>query len=83
MPLNSYREEDIKNIINDPLYKEFLEFKNEVNTTLSTALNAEIQENKNDMFKYQKYDPYFGEYESDDWNSTPFNWNMNRSTRNN
>lgn len=61
---------------NDPLYKEFLDYKEEA-TKLGVGLAEAIKkEDENDIFKYDKPDPYFGDDSGGDWNSTPLDWNM-------
>ena len=36
------------------------------------------REDDADIFKYEKPDAYFGDEDSDSWNSTPLNWNMKK-----
>lgn len=79
-PLNAYTTSDIDKITNDPLYKQFLEFKEELNQLGLKALKAEKIDNANDGFIYDNVeDEYFGDSSSDSWNTTPLNWNMNNS----
>lgn len=76
-PLNAYIPTDINKITNDPLYKEFLEYKEELNTLGLKALQIEQQENANDIFVYaNSQDAYFGDIDGDSWNNTPLNYNM-------
>ena len=76
-PLTAYRVEDISKVRNDPIYKQFLEFKNELNLKLKQAMELEQKDIQSDIFKYKRYDAYFGEYvDEDTWNNMPLNWNM-------
>ena len=76
-PLTAYRVEDISKVRNDPIYKQFLEFKNELNLKLKQAMELEKKDIQSDIFKYKRYDAYFGEYvDEDTWNNMPLNWNM-------
>lgn len=76
-PLNAYIPNDISKITNDPLYKEFLEYKEELNALGLKALQLEQQENTNDIFVYDNsQDAYFGDASGDSWNNTPLNYNM-------
>ncbi len=75
-PIEEYSQSDIAKLTNDPLYKEFLEYKEEA-TKLGIGLAKAIKkEDENDIFKYEKPDPYFGDDGGGDWNSTPLDWNM-------
>ena len=75
-PIEEYSQSDIAKLANDPLYKEFLEYKEEA-TKLGIGLAEAIKkEDENDIFKYEKPDPYFGDDGGGDWNSTPLDWNM-------
>ena len=77
-PLEEYNPNDIAKLTNDPLYKEFLQYKEEA-TKLGNGLMAAMQrEDDADIFKYEKPDAYFGDEDSDSWNSTPLNWNMKK-----
>jgi hypothetical protein len=49
-PLKPYSDKDVKNIHNDPLYKEFLDFKQDINNKLSSIMN-----NKNEQDDYMLY----------------------------
>lgn len=82
-PFKEYTHEEIKNVTNDPLYRDFLEFKAEVNKKLSIALKEE-NKNKNDIFQYSQTgrDMYFGGYDYEpSWNSrqaNPHSINLNQ-----
>ena len=43
-PLKEYTHQDLKTVTNDPLYKEFLDFKNEMVKKLGHALELEKAE---------------------------------------
>lgn len=63
-------------VSNDPLYKEFMEHKQEAMKRNKELLEAYKREDANDMFKYDEVDPYFGDSDGGSWNNTPLNWNM-------
>lgn len=75
-PLEAYDQKYIASISNDPLYKDFLEFKEEAMKQSKNAMFRMEKEEQNDIFKYQKNDPYFGDFSGDSWNNTPLDWNM-------
>lgn len=78
-PLEEYSPESTRRLFNDPLYKEFLEYKEEAMQLGLKAMHHIQQEDQNDIFKYRKNDPYFGDYDDgDSWNMTPLDWNMKR-----
>ena len=62
----------------DPLYKEFLEYKEEANKLGVGLMDAMKREDENDVFKYEKPDPYFSDGDGDSWNATPLDWNMKK-----
>ena len=76
MPLNDYTQASIENIAKDPLYKQFMEFKNEAIAAGKRSLENEKHMRSNDGFKYENPDPYFDDFSGDSWNDTPVNWNM-------
>lgn len=78
-PYHAYIIDDIQKLQNDPLYKDFIEFKNESSTKLRTMLELERQDISNDSFKYRRHDAYFGDISEDDWSNTPLNWNMHQN----
>lgn len=62
----------------DPLYKEFLEYKEEANKLGAGLLEAMKREDENDIFKYKKPDMYFDDDDCGSWNNTSLDWNMKR-----
>ncbi len=68
-PMNEYSPDSLKQIADDPLYKEFLDFKKEMNEELRKKMEAEQEEVDNDVFQYRKMsnddDPYFEDSWSD------------------
>ena len=77
-PLNAYTVKQIEAVSNDPLYKEFIEYKQEAMKRSKELLEAYRREDDNDMFKYDDPDPYFGDNDGESWNNTPLDWNMKR-----
>lgn len=77
-PLEEYNPNDIAKLTNDPLYKEFLEYKEEATKLGQGLMSAMQREDDNDIFKYEKPDAYFGDDAGDSWNSTPLDWNMKK-----
>lgn len=75
-PLNAYYANDIDKVLSDPLYKQFIEYKEEAMKKCKQAFDAMKREDQNDIFKYQSNDPYFGDNDDGSWNNTPLNWNM-------
>ena len=75
-PLNAYYANDIDKIMSDPLYKQFIEYKEEAMKKCKQAFDAMKREDQNDIFKYQSNDPYFGDNDDGSWNNTPLDWNM-------
>jgi hypothetical protein len=49
-PLQDYSAKDINDVIKDPLYKEFLEFKEEINYKLMLANQQLKNEERSDYF---------------------------------
>lgn len=76
-PVNEYTLGQIDKITQDPLYKDFLEYKNEAMQKCKTLVDAQRNEERNDIFKYKSIDPYFSDDGGDSWNNTPLDWNMN------
>ena len=79
-PKEEYDQNSVKKITSDPLYQDFLDYKEEAMKQCKKALLEIEEDEKHDVFKYAKPDPYFGE--TDDglsWNSTPLNWNVGRN----
>ena len=78
-PLEEYNANDISKLTSDPLYKEFLQYKEEAVKLGQGLLEAMQREDDADIFKYEKPDTYFGDEDgSGSWNSTPLNWNMKK-----
>lgn len=75
-PLNAYTQAQVNAVSNDPLYKEFMEHKQEAMKRSKELLQLYKREDENDIFKYESPDPYFGDSDGDSWNSTPLDWNM-------
>ena len=65
LPNEDYNSAQVKSAMQDPLYKDFIEFKDELVKKLGTALEQEKAEDENDyMFKQmqkESNDCYFGE----------------------
>lgn len=75
-PLEAYNANIVKGIMADPLYKEFLEYKQEAEALGMKLLAAQANEDMHDIFKYPQQDAYFGDCNGDSWDSTPLDWNM-------
>lgn len=78
-PMQEYTTKEIEAATNDPLYKEFLDFKDEVAKKLGHALQLERNED-NGIFQFQNtsQDMYFGGYDTTpSWNSTTIMPNKN------
>ena len=75
-PLNPYTVGSIDAIHADPMYKEFLEYKNEAIQKCQELAEAYKRDEQNDIFKYDAPDPYFGDNDGGSWNNTPLDWNM-------
>ena len=73
-PLNAYTSESWRKIKDDPLYKDFLEFKEESKKHCKILQDAERKENENDMFKFsgiRNHDDYFGDDDGASWDQDP------------
>lgn len=69
-PLNEYKAEDIQNVVKDKLYKDFLDFKDEIQHRLGKAMTLEKQAEKNDQYFRPQRDPYFNDFDDGpSWNS--------------
>lgn len=66
LPQSAYTAEQVKRVTSDPMYQEFLDFKDSVMNKLGKALARE--EKENDGFIYHSYDPYFGGPQEPSWN---------------
>lgn len=69
MPQNAYSAADIQRIQNDPLYRDFVEFKSENMAKFQKAMSAMENEDRNDIFKYSAEDMYFGDDDGPSWNT--------------
>lgn len=71
-PLNAYTGEQWRKIQDDPLYKDFLEYKEEGMKKFQSLKGAEELENQRDIFKYSQggSDLYFGDDDGPSWNSS-------------
>ncbi len=71
LPTEDYSTEQAKLAMQDPLYRDFIEFKDELVKKLGHSLEKEKTEDENDiMFKpsqEQSVDCYFGDDDSDTW----------------
>ena len=65
LPIETYTSNDIQNITSDPMYKEFLDFKESVIKKIGENLDIEKQAAEKDEFQFAKtFDPYFNDYDS-------------------
>lgn len=65
--------QDIKKVTNDPMYKEFLDFKELVMNKLSIAMKQEQNERDGFMYTQRQQDIYFGGAgDEPSWNSPKF-----------
>lgn len=79
-PLNAYSEESINIIVKDPMYRDFLEYQQELNERGLQLLAQEKHDEKHDLFVYHnQHDNYFDDDDGNSWNNTPLNWNMQSS----
>lgn len=72
-PQKLYTKDQLKRIVDDPIYQDFLDFRDNLTKRLGKALQDEEQENSSSVFKYSNNaDPYFGGYDADQqWNRYP------------
>lgn len=81
-PMNAYSAESWKKIKDDPLYKDFLEYKEESKKHCKLLQDLEAQENESDGFKYSTHiknkDAYFGDDDGESWGRGDdiSNWKM-------
>lgn len=69
-PLTAYTSDTLKRISNDPIYRDFMDFKEQNMSEYMKLMQAEERENRNDVFKYSSDDMYFGgAWEGDGWNT--------------
>lgn len=68
-PLTEYKPQDIKAVTDDQAYKDFLEFKEEMQNKLGKARETEKAAEKHDVY-FKRRDPYFNDYDDNQsWNS--------------
>lgn len=69
MPLAGYTSDQIKAINNDPIYKDFLEFKEQLSEQAKKAYERQKDEDDADIFKYQNSNQidYFGDDDGPMW----------------
>lgn len=67
-PLEAYTDSMLKRIKADPLYKQFIEYKDEHKAMYEKMLSQIEKEDANDIFKYNQQDMYFGENDGPSWN---------------
>lgn len=65
-PYNEYSMDDINKISNDPIYKDFIEFKNKLSKQVNYQLENSQADNVPDIYKYQQksFDIYFNDNEN-------------------
>lgn len=69
-PLTAYTSDTLKRISNDPIYRDFMDFKEQNMSEYMKLMQAEERENRNDVFKYSPDDMYFGgAWEGGGWNT--------------
>ena len=51
-PLTAYTSDTLKRISNDPIYRDFMDFKEQNMSEYMKLVQAEERENRNDVFKY-------------------------------
>lgn len=70
-PQKEYTIEEIKRVTNDPMYKDFLEFKEELYNKLGKVLDIEKKAaSRPDPYGF--VDPYFGDSYEPSWNGPQF-----------
>ena len=68
--MKEYSSAEVKAVTNDPLYQEFLDFKDEMRQKLGRVLEVEKNEGSSAFFKKQQ-DIFFGGYDNEpSWNSS-------------
>lgn len=71
LPQEAYNTQTITEIAKDPLYKDFLDFKEMVSQKLGTQMELEKKNAEKDEFHFQnKFDPYFNDFDTGSWNAT-------------
>ena len=78
MPLNPYSSQQIKDISHDPIYKRFIEIKNEALDAYNSAIKKEQNENINDVFQWNKPNQF--QYFEDEFDGLSWNTNENNNS---
>ena len=70
-PLQDYTAAELKSVTDDPLYKQYLEFKEEMHATLKDVLKRVGNQDEDQFgFSNRNEDPYFGGFDdSPSWNA--------------
>lgn len=72
-PQTAYTMQDVKKITDDPIYQDFLEFKNQVLNKLHATMTLENKEKDQFVYNNQSQDIYFGGYnDGPNWNTPQF-----------
>ena len=70
LPQEAYNTQTVQEITKDPLYKDFLDFKEQVSQKIGAQLELEKKAAENDEFQFSKpFDPYFNDFDTASWNS--------------
>ena len=79
-PLEAYTNDQLSKISKDPIYIDFMEFKNSLVEKMKKARIYEEQQEAADIFNFKKQkDIYFDDdYGSDDWRNVPADWNLRK-----
>lgn len=76
-PLEAYTNEQLSRISKDPMYLDFMEFKNSLIEKMKKARVYEEQQESTDIFQFKKqHDIYFDDDGSSDWGNVPVDWNI-------
>ena len=70
-PLQDYTAAELKAVTDDPLYKQYLEFKEEMHATLKDVLKRVGNQDEDEFgFSNRNEDPYFGGFDNGpSWNA--------------
>ena len=73
-PQKEYTAEEVKTATNDPIYKDFLDFKEELLNKLGHAIELDKADSgKPDVYGFRQQDRYFGGYSCEpSWNGPQF-----------
>ncbi len=70
-PLKEYTKFDVKKVTDDPLYQDFLDFKEEMKQKLGHALQIEKREEVDDIYVFrQRRDMFFGDDDGPSWSTS-------------